>query len=192
MSLAELIDAQSGGDVRTRLQQVVQYKPVKEAATEHLSIHLRFDPKTALDVRSKGNFTNKQLALLRTLGVHLPRFYDIKDEQATVPLRAADCRAGGWSGQARREVGGEGTACYQRGKVFYFSHLGVAVLLLYTLKSNKDSFFKFFFQRVSFMKRGSNNAEGRHGEALRTGPATEEQHSPKPQHLGSCNQEKNY
>jgi len=82
MSLAELIDAQSGGDVRTRLQQVVQYKPVKEAATEHLSIHLRFDPKTALDVRSKGNFTNKQLALLRTLGVHLPRFYDIKDEES--------------------------------------------------------------------------------------------------------------
>ena len=77
----ELVEVQGGGESATRLKQLVESTPFKKAAIEALDIHLRFDPHTALTIRSKGNFTNKQLQLLRSIGVYLPDFYSLKEEE---------------------------------------------------------------------------------------------------------------
>jgi hypothetical protein len=77
----ELTGVQGGGDSATRLKQLVECAPVKKAAVEALDIHLRFDPQAALKIRTQGNFTNKQLQLLRSIGVRLPDFYSLKEEE---------------------------------------------------------------------------------------------------------------
>lgn len=79
--LLELAGVQGSGDVAERLRQFVQCTPVKKAAHEILDIHWRFDPQAALKIRTQGNFTNKQLQLLRLIDVYLPDFYSLKEEE---------------------------------------------------------------------------------------------------------------
>ena len=80
-SAMEFIRAQAGEQEAIRIEQFVNYAPIKKVALNALAVDLRFDPEEALKVKAQGNFTNQQLALLRTIGVHLPNFYDLKDEE---------------------------------------------------------------------------------------------------------------
>lgn len=83
----ELMEVQGSGDPNERLRQFVQITPAKKAAHEMLDIHLRFDSKQALMIRTQGNFTNDQLRLLRSIGVYLPDFYTLKEEEEKLLFR---------------------------------------------------------------------------------------------------------
>ena len=145
--ISECLQVQSGGDLDGRLRQVVQYKPIKDAATEVLAIHLRFDPKAALDVRTKGNFTNSQLALLRTLGVHLPGFYTIKEQEEkllfpfellTAELEVGTVKQGEkWSDKTPHVI--------REVRTSLLSHTGVPVFCCKAIKCERFTLFLFFF-----------------------------------------------
>jgi len=161
--LRELLEMQSGGDLEARLEQAVQYRPLKAAAIEHLAIHLRFDPRAALDVRTKGNFTNKQLALLRTLGVHLPGFYEIREQEDkllfpfelfSAELEVGTVKAGEkWPGNTTHEI--------REVRTSTCSQLAGICMCTWNKKKLKCLFFfllflfLFFPSRARYMKRES-------------------------------------
>jgi len=123
------------------------WPPIKDAATEVLAIHLRFDPKAALDVRTKGNFTNSQLALLRTLGVHLPGFYTIKEQEEkllfpfellTAELEVGTVKQGEkWSDKTPHVI--------REVRTSLLSHTGVPVFCCKAIKCERFTLFLFFF-----------------------------------------------
>jgi len=101
----EVLEIQSGGNMEARLEQLVRYDPMKKAAVRTLPIQLRFSPERARLFAAQGRFSHKQLDLLRRVGVKIPSFGELREENERLQfpheILACDLEVGKKEDQAK-------------------------------------------------------------------------------------------